>query len=78
MDFKVGDIGFAIEDEELGYIMKVEVTSVDDMYITYENDAIETEILVEECGITLFKTYDDAALYVKSTGVRPKLLTFQE
>lgn len=78
MDFKVGDIGYSIEDEELGYIMKVEITNIDNIYITFENDAIESEILIEECGEVLFKTYDEAAEHVKKLGIKPKLLTLKQ
>lgn len=76
MNFSEGDIAYSIEDEELGYIMKVEITSINENWICFENEAIETELRIEDIENVLFKTYDEAAKYIKSLGIRPKILTF--
>jgi hypothetical protein len=78
MNFNVGDIGYSIEDEELGYIMKVEVTFVDNFYIEFGNEAIESQVRKDEIEGVLYKTYEEAASYIKSLGVRPKILVLQE
>jgi hypothetical protein len=77
MDFKVGDVGYSIEDEELGYIMKVEITFVDNFYIEFGNEAIESQVRINEIEGILYETYEEAAKYIKSLGIRPKLLVLQ-
>lgn len=74
MDFKVGDTGYSIEDVDLGYIMKVEITNVDSHYIEFGNEAIESQVRIDELDGVLYKAYDDAANYIKSLGIRPKML----
>ena len=74
MDFKVGDTAYSIEDEELGYIMKVEITDVD-TWIEFGNEVIESNVKNTECEGVLYKTYEEAASYIRFLGIRPKILT---
>lgn len=76
MNFSVGDIAYTIEDEELGYIMKVEITYADKFYIEFGNVVIESQTSVSECEGVLYKTYEEAANYIKALGKRPKLLVY--
>lgn len=77
MKFNVGDTAYSIEDEELGYIMKVNITSTDYKCIEFSNDAIESSTREDETDGILYNTYKEASDYIKSLGVRPKLLVLQ-
>lgn len=77
MKFSVGDTAYSIEDEEHGYIMKVTITSTDCKCIEFGNEAIESSTSEDDTDGILYNTYEEAASYIKSLGLRPRLLVLQ-